>query len=224
VRYANVITGWTAYRNEHFGEWVDALLAADLDGAKSRAATMTNVPALITRDLAKLKEWLFLRRHGGRRPGLIVSSGAVRLVADGVPPAPMSNELKSIENWFLKSWPDFRGSDSLDTPLSEFGCQGLELDYVGLCWGGDLPWSREQARWVPRRMRAPSWQAILKNEAARHRVNAYRVLLTRAREGLCIYIPHGSAEDPTRNPLEFDAIADALLAAGCAVLAHDEAL
>src|SRR5262249_44201722 len=139
------------------------------------------------------------------------------LVADGVPPAPMSNELKAIEHWFLKSWPDFRGSDSLDIPLSEFGCQGLELDYVGLCWGGDLVWSWERTVWVPRRMRAPNWQEIRQPDASRYRLNAYRVLLTRAREGLCIYIPRGSAEDPTRNPREFDAIADSLLAAGCSV-------
>ena len=211
----HLASGVRAYRNTRFGEWVDAVLAADIDGAHTLAQAMANVPAVITRDLGAMKRWLSHRRRGGRRPGLVVSSGAVRLLADGLPPAPMSNELHAIENWFLRSWPDFRGSDSLELPLSEFGCQGLELDYVGLSWGGDLVWSQETSSWIPRRMRAPAWQVIRRRQAAQHRLNAYRVLLTRAREGLCIYVPRGSAVDPTRSPQEFDAIADVLLGAGC---------
>jgi len=176
---------------------------------------MTNPPAFLTRELEGLKHWLRLRRRGGRRPGLLMSSAAVRLVAEGIPRPPMSSELKDIESWFLKSWPDFRGSDSLEVPLSEFGCQGLELDYVGLCWGGDLIWSSKEGRWIPRKMSAPVWQIIRRDEKAQHRLNAYRVLLTRAREGVCIYVPKGVTHDETRSASEFDAIASTLLAAGC---------
>jgi hypothetical protein len=207
-----------AYRNERYGDWVDALLSADLDRARAVAGGMTIAPAVITRDLREMKDWLSQRRRGGRRPGLIISSGAKRLVADGLPPAPMSNELQAIENWFLRSWPDFRGSDSLEVPLSEFGCQGLELDYVGLAWGGDLVWTRNLSSWMPRRMRAPAWQVIRRPDTARYRLNSYRVLLTRAREGLCIYVPTGASDDPTRSPTEFDAVTDVLLAAGCTLL------
>jgi hypothetical protein len=214
----HLVSGLRAYRNERFGDWVDAVLSADLDRARALADAMTNVPAVISRKLRAMREWLLLRRRGGRRPGLVVSSGATRLVADGLPPAPMSSELHAIENWFLRSWPDFRGSDALEIPLSEFGCQGLELDYVGLSWGGDLVWSNDPRSWVPRRMRAPTWQVIRQPESVRYRLNSYRVLLTRAREGLFIYIPRGSVDDPTRSPREFDAIADALAAAGCLIL------
>jgi hypothetical protein len=214
----HLASGLRAYRNERFGEWVDALLSADLDRARALASAATNAPAVTTRDLRDMKNWLLLRRRGGRRPGIVVSSGASRLIADGLPLAPMSNELHAIENWFLRSWPDFRGSDALEVPLSEFGCQGLELDYVGLSWGGDLIWSHNPPSWIARRMRAPAWQVIRRPESARYRLNSYRVLLTRAREGLCIYIPRGSADDPTRSPREFDAIADALRAAGCVIL------
>jgi hypothetical protein len=211
----HLVGGLRAYRNPRFGEWVDALLSAEIDRASALAGSMTNVPAVITRDLRAMKEWLSLRRRGGRRPGLVVSSGATRLVADGLPPAPMSNELRAIENWFLRTWPDFRGSDSLEIPLSEFGCQGLELDYVGLTWGGDLVWSQNPGSWIPRRMIAPKWHVIRRPDAARYRLNAYRVLLTRAREGLCIHVPKGSSDDPTRSPRDFDAIAESLVAAGC---------
>jgi DUF2075 family protein len=97
--------------------------------------------------------------------------------------------------------------------MSEFGCQGLELDYTGLCWGGDLIWSNGQ--WLPRMMRAPRWQIIRESEKHRFRINGYRVLLTRARAGSVIYVPRGGKDDPTRSPSEADQIAVALLAAGC---------
>lgn len=218
----HLASGLRAYRNERFGEWVDALLEGNIDGAASLAKGMSSPPAMLTRSLAVMKDWLRQRRRGGRRPGLVVSSGAVRLVAEGLPPAPMSNELKEIERWFLRSWPDFRGSDALEVPLSEFGCQGLELDYVGLCWGGDLIWSAGSSSWTPRRMSAPSWQVVRRPEKARFCLNAYRVLLTRAREATCIYVPHGDDDDPTRNPKQFDSIAATLEAAGCTVGLDDE--
>lgn len=96
--------------------------------------------------------------------------------------------------------------------MSEFGCQGLELDYVGLCWGGDLIW---RDGWVGRTMAAPRWREISKAERQQHRINGYRVLLTRARAGAVIYVPRGEDEDDTRRPREFDLIADSLVAAGC---------
>src|SRR5262249_24147237 len=89
----HLASGVRAYRNERFGEWVDAVLSADLDRARALSAIMTNAPAVLTRDLGAMREWLLLRRRGARRPGLVVSSGAARLLADGLPHAPMSNEL-----------------------------------------------------------------------------------------------------------------------------------
>lgn len=211
----HLASGVRAYRNPGFGEWVEALLAGNAAGAQRLSREMPNPPVNITRDLQTMKKWLQLRQRGGRRCGLVVSSGATRLVAEGVPPAPISNDLRVIENWFLKLPPDFRGSDSLEVPLSEFGCQGLELDYVGLCWGGDLIWSSELRNWMPRQMRAPAWREIRRPERARYRLNAYRVLLTRAREGTCIYVPRGEANDPTRSPAQLNGIASVLVQAGC---------
>ena len=132
-----------------------------------------------------------------------------------MPPAPRSNELDAIAHWFLKPYTDYRSAGALETPLSEFGCQGLELDYVGLCWGGDLLWRNG---WAPRTMAAPNWREVSKEERRQHRINGYRVLLTRARAGLVIYVPRGDPEDGTRHPGQFDAIAEALQAAGCALL------
>ena len=178
-------------------------------------------PAWLTRDLAGARQWLRDRRRGGRSVGLLASAGAVRLVAEGLPPTPRSNELDAIGHWFLKPWTDFRSSGALEVPLSEFGCQGLELDFGGITWGGDLIWTSEG--WTPRRMSAPRWVRIGVEEKRRFRVNAYRVLLTRARAGLVIHVPEGNAEDATRDPTEFDAIAATLARAGAAVLNSENA-
>ena len=97
--------------------------------------------------------------------------------------------------------------------MSEYGCQGLELDFVGLCWGGDLIWRDDG--WRPRKMSAPRWQVLRDNEKRRFRLNAYRVLLTRSRAGTVIFVPKGSEDDPTRSPGELDETANALLAFGC---------
>lgn len=207
-----------SYRSPLQVRWVSALLDGDLAAAAEIAASMTEPPALVSRDLEQTKRWLKERRRGGRSAGLLTSSGAVRLVAEGLPPAPRSNELDAIAHWFLKPYQDYRSAGALETPLSEFGCQGLELDYVGLCWGGDLLW---RDGWVPRSMAAPNWREVSKAERRQHRINGYRVLLTRARAGLVIFVPRGEPDDDTRRPSQFDAIARTLEAAGCAPL--DEA-
>ena len=209
----HLATSLRAYRNELYGSWVEALLDNQIDKAAAIASGMDAPPAVLTRDLPALKSWLKVRRRGDRRVGLLSSANAVRLVAEGVPPSPMSNELSDVANWFLKPAGDFRSSNALERPLSEFVCQGLEIDYAGLCWGGDLIWS--EGSWTPRKMRAPKWQIVKKAEAKRHGVNAYRVLLTRARAGLAIYVPAGDETDPTRPPHEFDGIFAALERAGC---------
>jgi hypothetical protein len=203
-----------AYRNPLQGRWVAALLEGDINAAKRLAERMRDPPAWLTRDLGEAKNWLRLRRRGGRSVGLLTSSGAVRLLGEGLPLPPRSNELKQIGHWFLKPYTDFRSAGALELPLSEFGCQGLELDYVGMCWGGDLIWNMDE--WTPRTMRAPRWQVIRESEKRRFRLNGYRVLLTRGRAGVVIFVPRGSADDPTRRPQEADAIADALQRAGCA--------
>jgi hypothetical protein len=205
-----------SYRNPLHGLWVSALLESDIDSARALSARMNAPPAFLTRDLATARSWLRQRRTGGRSVGLLCSSGAVRLVGEGLPYAPRSNELGPIGHWFLKPYTDFRSASALETPMSEFGCQGLEVDYAGLCWGGDLIW--DQVAWQPRMMRAPKWQIVRDSEKHRFRLNAYRVLLTRARAGLAIFVPTGSDDDNTRSPREFDDIAQALTDAGCGLI------
>jgi hypothetical protein len=202
-----------AYRNNLHGAWVASILDGSINRARDIANEMEHAPALVTRDLSEMKQWLKARQRGDQRIGLLASSGAVRLIADGIPPSPRSDDLGTVVHWFLKPSGDFRSSNALETPLSEFVCQGLEIDYAGLCWGNDLIW--DNRAWVPRKMRAPAWQMLRKGVEQQYRINTYRVLLTRGRAGTAIYVPIGDEMDSTRKPNEFDGIFDVLLASGC---------
>ncbi len=202
-----------AYRNNLHGAWVAALLDGNIDKAREISDEMDHPPALVTRDLSEMKAWLQSRRRGDQRVGLLASSGATRLVADGMPPSPRSDDLSTVVHWFLKPAGDFRSSNALETPLSEFVCQGLEIDYAGLCWGNDLTWNGLE--WLPRKMRAPKWQLLKKENARQYRINTYRVLLTRGRAGTVIFVPKGDEADSTRTPNDFNRIYEVLLASGC---------
>ena len=195
-----------------FEDWT-AHISEKALAAREIADEMEHAPALVTRDLSEMKVWLQTRRRGDQRVGLLASSGATRLVAEGVPPSPRSDSLETVVHWFLKPAGDFRSSNALETPLSEFVCQGLEIDYAGLCWGNDLIWDGQA--WKPRKMRAPNWQLLRKDAEQQYRINTYRVLLTRARAGTVIYVPVGEELDSTRRPKEFDGIFDVLVGSGC---------
>jgi hypothetical protein len=209
-------TNLRAHRNHLHGNWVSAVLEGDIDTAALIADDMDNPPAFITRGLSKAKDWLTTRRRGEQRIGLLATSGATRFIADGLPMSPRSDDLGAVIHWFLKPTGDFRSSNALEVPLSEFVCQGLEIDYAGLCWGNDLIW--QNGSWIPRKMRAPNWQVLKKEDAKQYRVNTYRVLLTRARAGTVIYVPNGDIDDPTRPPSDFEDIFETLKAAGCRLL------
>lgn len=206
-------TNLRAYRSSLHGRWVEALLIGQIKDAAAIAASMQHPPAYVTRNLASLRAWLKKRRRGGHRVGLLASSNATRLIAEGIPPSPMSNQLQQVVHWFLRPTNDYRSSNSLEVPLSEFVCQGLEIDYAGICWGNDLIWRDQQ--WLPRKMRAPSWTRVKNPENRQYRINTYRVLLTRARAGMAILVPPGDGEDATRVPADFDQVVCVLRQAGC---------
>ena len=109
-----------------------------------------------------------------------------------------------------------RSSYRCEVFATEFEIQGLELDWIGLCWGGDFVWNDSQG-WqlrVLRHGRQSKWSAIKSDEKQVYRRNAYRVLLTRARQGMILFVPKGSANDPTNKPEEFEATAQYLVRCG----------
>ena len=167
-----------------------------------------------TRSLDQMRRALRDRARGTRRAGLVCSAQAKRLRADGLWPEFPHLDETIVANWFLLHWPDVRASDALEVPATQFACQGLELDLVGLCWGNDLIRTVGAAAWTARAFRGKAWQAVRDEAKRAYQVNTYRVLLTRARYETVIWVPRGDAEDVTRDPASFDGIADFLLQCG----------
>ncbi|MCA3350264.1 MAG: DUF2075 domain-containing protein [Roseomonas sp.] len=199
-------------RSSRGTEWVDAVLRGDARAARAIAETTPELPYYITRDASAWRAALRARTRGLRRAGLVASAGARRLRAEG-----LGVQVPDIADWFLKHWPDIRSSEALETFATEYDCQGLELDVVGLAWGGDF--LRHAGQWRARRFVGHHWQIVRGAEEQRYILNIYRVLLTRARYETMIWVPPGSASDDpfhdaTRPSAEMDALADFLFASG----------
>ena len=174
--------GTRAPRADNVAAWIDAVLEGDSQAAKRLIPK--RFPIVLTRDLEEMRA--YLRDHASidRRTGLLASAQARRLRAFGIE---MNGAFQGDVNWpkwFVEGPEDLRSSYALEVAASEFKCQGLELDWAGLCWGNDMLWDGEF--WTTRRMRGPRWTVDSKVEFA---LNRYRVLLSRARYGMAIWIP-----------------------------------
>ncbi len=201
-------------RADKLAAWVNHVL----DGEQLRAAEMRiaeRFPLFLTRDLATVRAKLGAEALGYSRFGLVGSSGAARLRADGLEPNSTFHADYPWHHWYLAPREDVRSSYRCEVFATEFEIQGLELDWVGVCWGGDFIWSGSE--WIPRDLRhgqVTRWGTIKPSERREFRRNAYRVLLTRARQGMILYIPRGDYGDPTRDPSELDRTVDFLLCCG----------
>lgn len=109
-----------------------------------------------------------------------------------------------------------RSSYYLEDPATEFDIQGLELDWVGVCWDGDF--RAVNGRWYHNKFRGTTWQKVNSPSQQVFLTNAYRVLLTRARQGMVIYVPKGDPADPTRLPEFYDGTCEFLKSCGLSML------
>lgn len=209
-----------SFRAQDLAEWVEAALEGNAMKATAIVPKLDNFPIALTRSLATARTWLRERARGLQRAGLVASSGALRLRAEGVE---LSSGFRQgnrdmFVHWFLDLPPDVRSSNQLEVAASEFECQGLELDWICLCWGGDFSFDTEVNSWGYRDFSGSRWRG-LKNEIHRkYLLNTYRVLLTRARQGLIIWVPEGDISDETRLPHFFDSTADFLIRCGIPVV------
>ena len=158
------------------------------------------------------KKWLRSRARGSERFGLAASAGASRLKPEGV----NVHEKIVATHWFLNDKLDVRSSYYLEDPATEFDIQGLELDWVGVCWDADL--RRNNEGWSHYKFRGTAWQRINNSSQRVYLENAYRVLLTRARQGMIIFVPRGDNGDQTRLPHFYDATASLLAECGIATV------
>jgi hypothetical protein len=188
------------FRGRTIASWTEALLVGDQDKCHRILGENPEFPIRLTRDLNAAKGWLKTVAKGTEWYGFIASSEARRLRAEGLelPPA----RANGVEHWFLSGKGDVRSSFQLEVAANEFQIQGLELDWTCVCWGGDF--LRSKSGWSLKRLRGKSWQRVKQKNAASYLVNSYRVLLTRARQGMILFVPLGSDEDTTRpqGPLD----------------------
>jgi hypothetical protein len=203
-----------SYKAEAVSDFVAHLLSFNFEAAHRSLSDCSEFPIVFTRDPDIAKRWLRRRQRGTRRIGLIASSGGRRLRAFGLD---VRAEL-DVENWFLNGSGDVRSSHYLETPATEFGIQGLELDWTAVCWDLDLVPGRTD--WNVQAFKGTRWQKVLNPTRRQYVINKYRVLLTRAREGMVIWVPKGDATDWTRPVDKYEAIATHLI--NCGISLCDE--
>jgi hypothetical protein len=202
VTYKNELhlsTSMRSFRAENVSLLVKQVLDLELAEAQQ---TLLNVngkyPIVITRNFSKAKRWLREKARGSERYGIIVSSQAQRL-------KPHAIDVKSPMDpihWFLDGKEDVRSSYYLEDVATEFHVQGLELDWACITWDADFRYGKKG--WEHWSFCGDRWNHIKKQERQHYLKNAYRVLLTRARQGMVIVVPEGDPIDPTRNPAFYD--------------------
>lgn len=212
-------TSRRSLRADRLAMWVNFVLEGKpLEAASLKVAD--KFPIFLSRSLEETRRILREQAIGAERCGLVGSSGAARLRAEGLEPNSTFHADYPWEHWYLGGANDIRSSCRCEVFATEFEIQGLELDWIGLCWGGDFVWN-DTAGWQLRNLRHDGesrWTTIKNPDKKIYRANAYRVLLTRARKGMVIFVPSGSIDDPTIRPDEFEATAQYLIRCGVTVL------
>jgi hypothetical protein len=189
-----------SFRAENMSSFVKALLDCEKGDARQAYLQLAGrYPIAVTRDLPQAKDWIRNRARGSERFGLVASSKAQRLKPDAID---IRVDVDPV-HWFLNDKDDTRSGYYLEDAATEFQVQGLELDWTCVAWDGDLRFTG--SGWSYQQFRGDRWFNIRNAENRRYLCNAYRVLLTRVRQGMVIYVPPGDPRDPTRSPGFYDA-------------------
>jgi hypothetical protein len=200
-----------SHRAQFIGAWVNQVLSDTPLGAMAPDSG-GEFPVVLTRDLGQARRWLRERAESHQRTGLLASSGAIRLRAHGIELSSAFRRGVSYPDWFLNGPDDVRSSYKLEIAASEFDCQGLEIDWAGVCWGGDFVVDPETGKWDCWQFSGTKWKRAKNLAKRRYILNKYRVLLTRARRGMIIWIPEG--REVAESPESLNATAERLMRAG----------
>lgn len=203
-----------SYRAEKLSAFVHALLTFDPSATDIYKEIKDKYPIILTRDMDEARKWLHAKAGGTERTGVLVTKEAARFKPLAIHILPSGDE--NAVHWFLEDKKDIRSSNYLEDAATEIQVQGLELDYTCLLWDADMRYDNGkwrfyrfngQTKWVELTAESESKQEIQK-----YMLNAYRVLLTRARAGMVICVPTGNPaltpsgfpQDPTRLPEYYD--------------------
>lgn len=195
-----------SFRAEKVSLFVHQLLDLKKEEATQTLRDLNNYPIVLTRSLDVAKKWLKSHARGSERYGILASSKAERLKAISI----NVRYQPDFVHWFLEDENDIRSSNALEDTLTEFKVQGLEIDWACVAWDADLRLNDKHTQWKHCQLRSGTkWQNINKGINQQYQLNAYRVLLTRARQGMVIVVPngdHGVPPDETRKPEWYDGI------------------
>lgn len=194
----NLSVSLRSFRAEKLSAFISAIISGDAIRAREIKEHLSNYPIYLTRDLDKAKEQLKQWARGSERIGLVASSNAIRLKPSGIF---VKGEIDPTL-WFLKGKSDIRSSHYLEDVATEFDVQGLEIDWVGVCW--DANFRIEDGKWIAYNFSGSKWQSVHDLEKQKYIANSYRVLLTRGRQGVVIFVPEGDDSDPTRRETFYD--------------------
>ena len=203
-----------SFRAENVSAFVKSLLDCERQQAREALVNFTDrYPIAVTRDLNLAKQWVRSHARGTERFGMVASSKAQRLKPHAID---IRVDIDPI-HWFLNDKEDTRSSYYLEDAATEFQVQGLELDWTCVTWDGDFRFN--DFGWSYHDFRGDRWTNISNTENRSYLRNAYRVLLTRARQGMVIFVPAGEPADPTRSPAYYDSTFNYLTNLGIPVLA-----
>lgn len=188
------------FRGRTVANWTEKLLSGNEADCRRILGENPDYPICVTRSLSSAKAWLESKARGTERYGCIASSEAKRIRAEGLE-LPLARA-DGVEHWFLAPKGDVRSSFQLEVAANEFQIQGLEVDWTCVCWGGDF--LRSDDSWSLKRLRGTVWQNVNDDGARAYLVNSYRVLLTRARQGIVLFVPTGDDIDLTRPKKPLD--------------------
>jgi Schlafen group 3, DNA/RNA helicase domain len=212
----HLATSMRSFRAEKLSDFVKFVLDLEVTAAQSTFQSISNrYPIVLTRSVPRAKRWLREQARGSERYGIVVSSQAQRL-------KPLAIDVRvAIDpvHWFLHDKDDTRSSYYLEDAATEFQIQGLELDWAAVVWDGDLRFN--EFGWGHHEFSGSGWRNVRAPERKRYLENAYRVLLTRARQGMVIVVPEGDADDPTRAAKLYDPTFEYLRSVGLSVLEAD---
>ena len=198
-------TSIRSFRSENVSRFVKALLDIDTDTATALQSDLDRYPIMLTRDLERAKQWLRDKARGSERFGIVAAAKSCRLQPHGI----YVKLTVDATKWFLNERDDPRSSYSLEYAATEFDVQGLELDWVCVAWDANLRHAGDGEAgdgdgWHHWEFSGKKWKHMRKADRHLHLKNAYRVLLTRARQGMVIFVPEGDGEDATRSPAFYD--------------------
>ena len=217
VNELHLRTSIRSFRADKQCQFVDFLLDNKPEQTKKIYETISEkYPVYITRDYDKAKKWAKAQVRGSQRCGVLACSSAQRLKPEGIY-VPTDIDVK---NWFLAPSDDLRSSNMMEVVASEFKVQWLEIDWAVVCWDADLRRTKDEEDWEYYSFRGTKWYKRNKSEQKRYLLNSYRVLLTRARQGMVIFVPEGvdPEVDPTRDSAYYDKIYGYLRSCGIKVI------